>query len=219
MRQSSRLIVLFLFVLSVPDLLSANAPKTRLNVILDTDEVPHLKKWGEQAQSILIEWHPRINNLLPTKGFKTPQKVQLKINKSDQGVGGTVGSSIGLSSSWIEKHPDDFGLVIHELVHVIQSYPSGDPIWLTEGIADYIRWGIYEGKDQNWFPRPKEKKGYKKGYQVTAGFLLWLESDIAPGIVKKLNTAMRNRKYSENLFHAETNQSLDNLWEAYISQK
>ncbi len=34
MRQSSRLIVLFLLVLSVPELLSANAPKTRPNVVL-----------------------------------------------------------------------------------------------------------------------------------------------------------------------------------------
>ena len=195
------------------------ANETPIKVTLDITEVPHLKKWGEEAETLLVEWYPRINNLLPSKGYKVPQTVTLKIRKSDKGVGETGGTLITLSSNWIETHPDDFGLVIHELVHVIQAYPSGDSMWLTEGIADYIRWGIYEGKEQAWFPRPKVKQGYKKGYQVTAGFLLWLESDISPGIVKKLNTAKRNRKYSANLFHIETGQTLDELWDVYISQK
>lgn len=188
-------------------------------VELDTSEVPHLKKWGDDAKSLLVRWHPRISNLLPTKGVNPPQRFILKLCKSDAGVGGTSGTTITVSSHWIEKHPDDLGLVLHELVHVIQAYPSGEPWWLTEGIADYVRWGIYEGKDQPWFPRPQENQGYKKGYRVAAGFLLWLESDIAPGIVKKLNTAIRRRTYSEGLFKAETNQSLDELWKMYITQE
>jgi len=33
-----------------------------------------------------------------------------------------------------------FGMVIHELRHVVQSYHRGNtPGWLTEGIADHIR--------------------------------------------------------------------------------
>ncbi|MEM7559373.1 MAG: basic secretory protein-like protein, partial [Planctomycetota bacterium] len=58
-------------------------------------------------------------------------------------------------------------------------------------------------------------KGYKKGYRVTAGFLLWLEADRAPGIVKKLNTAMRGENYSEKLFKQESGRSLDELWSEY----
>ena len=40
-------------------------------------------------------------------------------------------------AQWISDHPDDFGMVIHELIHVIQAYPAaGDkPGWLVEGIA------------------------------------------------------------------------------------
>ena len=37
------------------------------------------------------------------------------------------------------EHPEDTGMVIHELTHIIQNYPSPDPGWVTEGIADYIR--------------------------------------------------------------------------------
>ena len=32
-------------------------------------------------------------------------------------------------------------------------YPDFDPGWLTEGIADYIRWHLYEEKPLDWmFP-------------------------------------------------------------------
>jgi len=206
-------------VLLIPLCQPVLADDSSIHVELDVSEVPQLKTWGEDAKALLVQWHPRIANLLATKGVTPPRTIALKLRKSDKGVGATSGTTITVSSHWIDKHPDDFGLVLHELVHVIQSYPSGKPWWLTEGIADYLRWAIYEEKDQKWFPRPKEKQGYKKGYRVTAGFLLWLESDIAPGIVKKLNTAMRNGKYSADLFHTETGQSLDELWDAYVNPK
>ena len=50
-------------------------------------------------------------------------------------VGGTAGARIGVSSGWVKKRPGDFGLVIHELVHVIQDYRGGGVGWVTEGIA------------------------------------------------------------------------------------
>lgn len=187
-----------------------------LRVELDVSEVPHLSQWGEEAKAIILEWHPRICSLLPTEGVKPAREITLKLQKSDHGIAGTSGTTITVSSHWIEKHPDDLGLVFHELVHVIQAYPSGKPWWLTEGIADYLRWGIYEGKEPKWFSRPKEPEGYKKGYQVAAGFLLWLESEISPGIVEKLNTAMRRGEYSEDLFKTETERSINELWDNYV---
>ena len=188
----------------------------KLFIELDTGEVPHLQAWGEKAKGVAERWYPRIQNLLPTNDFQPPREISLKIRKSDKGVGGTVGTKITLSSHWVEKHPEDLGLVVHELTHVIQHYPAAKPWWITEGIADYIRWGIFEGKGQDWFPRPKEPQGYKKGYRVTAGFLLWLESDQAPGIVKKLNTAMRAGNYSEKLFKQAAGKSIDELWTEYV---
>ena len=188
-------------------------------VNLDVSETPHLAKWGNRAKTLIIEWHPRLQNLIPTKGFTPPREIDLVIRKTDKGVGGTSGTRITLSSHWLEKHPDDFGLVIHELVHVIQSYPNGEPWWLTEGIADYLRWGIYEGKKQSWFPKPKVKQGYKRGYRVTAGFLLWLETEIEPGIVKKINSALRNGKYTDKIFENETGKTLSSLWDTYTAEK
>ena len=189
-----------------------------VKVHLDTSEVPHLKEWGEKAKQLIIEWHPRIQNLIPSEGFEPPTEVSLKIKKTDKGVGSTSGTKITISSHWIEKKPTDFGLVFHELVHVIQRYPSGKPWWVTEGIADYLRWGIYEAKPQSWFPRPKDKTSYKKGYQVTGGFFLWLETTTSPGIVNKLNAAMRKKEYSNGIFKKETGKSLEELWIQYSSE-
>ena len=124
-----------------------------------------------------------------------------------------------VSSHWIEKNPDDIGLVIHELTHVIQAYPSPHPGWLTEGVADYIRWAIYEGKPLDWFPIDKKPQGYKASYQVTGGFLLWLELDRAPGIVRKLNAAMRHKAYDQEVFKTETGLTLDELWDAYLKER
>ena len=196
--------------------LFANAKE--VNVTLDTSEVPHLKEWGEKAKQLIIEWHPRLCNLIPSEGYVAPTEISLKIKKTDKGVGSTSGTKITISSHWIEKKPKDFGLVIHELVHVIQGYPSGNPWWITEGVADYLRWGIYDAKPPSWFPRPKDKFGYKKGYQITGGFFLWLETTKCPGIVKKLNTAMRKKEYSDEIFKEETDQTIEELWKEYCSE-
>lgn len=179
-------------------------------------EVEQLEDWGEQAAQLIREWHPRLVNLLPSEGFAPPQKVFLRIKHSAEGVGATSGNRISISSGWIEKHPEDFGLVIHELVHVVQRYPRGKPMWVTEGIADYLRWAIYEGKSAERFPRPKATRGYEKGYQVMGGFLLWLETGRNPGIVGTLNAAMREGTYEAKLFTTEDGRTLDDWWAEYV---
>jgi len=50
---------------------------------------------------------------------------------------------------------------------------------------------------------------------VAGGFLYWLETDRAPGIVKKLNTAMRNQTCTAEIFKRETGLTLNELWNAY----
>jgi len=179
--------------------------------------VPELQSWGEKAQAIATEWYPRLANLLPTEGMSPPRTVTIEIKRSRRGVASTSGTVIHLSSHWFEQHPDDVGAVVHEVVHVIQSYRHSGPGWLTEGIADYLRWAIYEGKPQSWFPRSKKPKGYEEGYRVTAGFLLWLEGGRSPGIVKRLNTAMRRGAYRETLFKELCGEELDELWNEYQS--
>lgn len=195
-----------------PLILLADLPTT---IEVDTSQAPKLEAWCTKAQSEMTAWYPRIRNLLADEGFSPPNKIILKGKDSEKGVGGTAGATITIYSGWIQKHPDDLGMVIHELTHVIQHYPSPNPGWVTEGIADYLRWAIYEGKPLTWFPLSQEPSGYTRGYQVAAGFLLWLESGPAFGIVRKLNKAMREGKYSDHLFEESSGKSLPELWTLY----
>ena len=89
--------------------------------------------------------------------------------KSDEGIAYADSNAITVSSRWIEKYPGDIGLIVHEAVHVVQLYPEFDPGWVTEGIADYIRWHLYEKNPLDWFPIGGEEKGYEAAYRITGG--------------------------------------------------
>ncbi|SHI40814.1 Peptidase [Rubritalea squalenifaciens DSM 18772] len=187
------------------------------SVKLDVSQVPEQKEWGLKAAKIMEEWHPRISQFLASPGFTPPGKCSLLIDKNYKGVAFTTGTKITVSSEWIAKHPEDLGVAVHELVHVVQQYPPGQPVWVTEGIADYIRWVQYEKKKLKELPVANEDKGYTKGYQVTAGFFLWLEKNGGEGIVRKLNAAMRKKQYSDQIFEDVTGTNLDDLWSQYLA--
>ena len=58
---------------------------------------------------------------------------------------------------------------MHEAVHVVQLYPEFDPGSVAEGIADYIRWHLYEKNPLEWCPIGGEEKGYETAYRITGG--------------------------------------------------
>lgn len=185
----------------------------KLIVNLDYSETPHLEKWGEDAKQLLLDWIPKISNLLEDKNF--PDEINLVFQKSEEGIAYADSNKIVVSSHWIEKYPDDIGLIVHEGVHVVQLYPSFHPGWLTEGIADYIRWHLYEKKQLDWFPLSKNEKGWEDAYQATGGFLLWLTIEKNPNIVKILHSAMKTESYSDSIFNENCGNDLPKLWMDY----
>lgn len=196
---------------------AAKAPE--LAIQWDISETPEHIAWANRAQKLMVEWHPKISALLESPDFTPPHQLSLKIEKSDKGVAYCAGTSIVVSSHWIEKHPGDIGLAVHELVHVIQRYPNPNPIWITEGIADYIRFAVFEKMPLNKFPVSNKPDAYKGGYRVAAGFLLWLESEKSPGIVKKLNAAMRKKIYTDAMFKEITGLQISDAWKAYVKAR
>jgi hypothetical protein len=105
-------------------------------------------------------------------------------------------------------------MVIHELSHVVQSYPRGVG-WITEGIADYVRYFKYEPKPAP--PKVGAKASYKDGYKTSATFLSWLEKSKDKDIISKLNLALRTSSYKEDLFKEWTGSDLDTLWKEFIA--
>ncbi len=192
-------------------------------ILLDDSEAGEdtsAKAWGNQARALCEEWFPLICRFLATDDWTPPETVRLVLKKDLKAPGATSGATIQLSLRWIADHPDDFGMVIHELTHVIQNYPPGpkQPGWLVEGIADYIRYWKYEPE----LPRRRvdgTRASYRDGYGTTGAFLAWIVARHDKRIVRRLDAALRAQAYSEELFREATGKSLDAAWAEFIASQ
>ena len=105
------------------------------------------------------------------------------------------------------------------MVHIVQHYGrardgNSNPGWLIEGVADYIRWFIYEPPSKRPHPNPTKAK-YTDSYRTTAAFLNYIAEKHDKEIVKKLNAAMRQGKYDPELWKDYTGKTVDELWVDY----
>jgi hypothetical protein len=150
----------------------------------------------------------------------TLKRLTFIIDPNYNGVAATGDGVARYSSIWLQKNPEDIDVVTHEVMHVVQSYPGDSgPGWLTEGIADYVRYkyGVNNEK-AGWTLTPfKATQSYTNSYRITARFLVWLEKNVKPGIVNQLDAAMRTKTYSKNIWMELTGKTLDDLWTAYAS--
>jgi hypothetical protein len=150
------------------------SPTTQLlgadvDITIDSSQAPDLKDWCEkELRPALEKWYPLIVADLPSNGFTAPRKFTVVVDPSYRGVAATGGTRVMVSPDWIKSQSlrqgwnEAVGSVIHEEVHVVQQYGYGrrfrgatsNPVWLVEGIADYIRWFKYEPEDKRPHPSP-----------------------------------------------------------------
>lgn len=148
----------------------------------------------------------------------TSKKVICLIDPKYMGVAAAGGGLIRVNPEWMRKNPEDLDVLTHEAMHIIQSYPNGaGPGWITEGIADYVRFKLgVNNKAANWtLPEYKSTQRYTDAYRVTARFFLWIEKNYNDKIIKKLDHAMRTKTYTESFWVKETGKSVDTLWVDY----
>lgn len=181
---------------------------------VEYDEAPDVKEWAQKARELCEKWYPVISDLLASKDFTPPQEVRLVFREEKKGIAYTSGAKITIVADWIRKHPEDFGMVIHELCHVVQSYPGGVG-WITEGIADYVRYFKFEPKPAP--PKISSKASYKEGYKTTATFFAWIEKSRDGEFIKKLNALLRENRYTEKVFKDWTGEDLETLWKDFIT--
>ncbi len=84
-----------------------------------------------------------------------------------------------------------------------------------EGIADYVRFYHYEPRTPLHLNPARAR--YQNGYRDAAMFLAWIEKAHDPDIVRKLNAALRQGKYTDALFKTYTSRGLDELWDAFVA--
>jgi len=188
--------------------------KYPIQVRLDYTEVPEMKDWCERTRRLVEQWYPVIAEVLASEGHTPARRINLAFRKGNKGIAGTAGANITAFDAWFNAHPEDGGAIIHEAVHVVQAYPRGSPGWLVEGIADYVRFWIYEPQTPRRRFNP-ERIRYTDSYQVTGALLAWLVETHDKAIVTKLNAACRRGEYKNDLFKEYTGKDLDTLWEEF----
>jgi len=108
------------------------------------------------------------------------------------------------------------------MVHVVQQYgrarrdnPDAQraPGWLTEGIPDYLRWYKFEPQSHgaDITKRNISRARYDGSYRPSANFLNWVSENYAKDIVEKLNDAIRQGKYSDDLWTQQTGHTVKDL--------
>lgn len=180
-------------------------------VVLDAGEVPDMQAWCERTRGLLEQWYPVMAEALADADYTPPRRIQLMFRKGAKGIAATSGANITAYDAWFKAHPDDAGAILHEGVHVIQSYPRGNPSWLVEGIADYVRFWIFEPQTPRRRLDPSHIR-HTDSYQVTAAFLAWAVQTHDPDLVRKLNAACRRGQYKDGLFKEYTGKDVDALF-------
>ncbi|WDF70601.1 basic secretory protein-like protein [Sphingobacterium oryzagri] len=145
-------------------------------------------------------------------------KVVFVMDPDYDGIAAAGGGVIRFNPAWFKKNPGDIDIVTHEGMHLVQAYPGGaGPGWITEGIADYVR--FVEGVDNagaKWtLPELKPEHHYENAYRITARFFFWIETKVKKGTMVKLDKAMREKKYTETFWEQQTGKTLDALWDSY----
>ncbi|HTN73839.1 MAG TPA: basic secretory protein-like protein [Pirellulaceae bacterium] len=182
--------------------------------VIDVSDAPEMKAWAEKAVLACEQAYPMINEELASSGFRPASLIRMTLRKDYRGVAETSGDRILGSVKFFTEHPDDIGAMVHETVHVVQQYRGrGNPGWLVEGVADYVRFFKYEPEKRRK-PDPRRAR-YDASYQTTADFLGYVTAKYDLQLVRKLNAAMREGSYKEEMFKEMTGKTVQELGEEW----
>jgi outer membrane protein assembly factor BamB len=192
--------------------------KYPIEFAVDVTDAPEMQPWAEKVARICELAYPMINEELQSDGYRPPHYVTMTLKSRYRGVAEASGNRITGSVKFFTDHPDDVGAMVHETAHVVQQYKGrGNPGWLVEGVADYVRFFKFE--PSNLGRIDIERARYNSSYRVSAAFLAWVSARYDKQLVLKLNRLMREGKYNDEVFAELTGKQLDELdqeWRATL---
>ena len=198
-------------------LTAKTAATPKVKIVFEGEPTAEVRAWADEAARVVIEWWPQVAHLLATDDFHSPEQLTLTFKKELKGPAHRTIDGLFISVPWITAHPDDFGMIIHEMTHAIQDYHDAprDAGWLVEGIADYVRYWHYEPE----VPRRSinfREASYRDGYATTGKFLAWIIANYDRRAVRTLDAALRTGKYTDAIFEEIAGKKLDPLWSEFI---
>lgn len=223
-------------IVEKPILTSFETDDGKYHFTVDATEAPDLVDWSEkELKSVVVEWYPRIVALLASRDYVAPVKVSFRFRHDMRGTpASAAGAGVNLNAPWFrtQLQSEARGAVVHELVHVVQNYWNGrgntnaaqTPGWVVEGIADYVRWFLYEPKSHGAEITQGNvaKANYDSSYRVTGSFLNWLTQTYDKDLVQKLNVAAREGRYAESIWKdltGKTMQELGGEWKKFHERR
>ncbi|MDB5384796.1 MAG: basic secretory proteinF5/8 type protein [Planctomycetaceae bacterium] len=191
-----------------------------VEITIDVIDAPEMREWTEKVARICERAYPMINEELKSDGFVPARRISLTLKKDYDGVAFASGNSITGSVKFFKEHPDDVGAMVHETAHVVQHYRGrGNPGWLVEGVADYVRYFKFEPeKTRRLDP---QRAHYNGSYHTSASFLAYITNKYDKQAVLKINQQMRDGKYTDAIFEqltGKTLKELDEEWRASLKQ-
>lgn len=188
-----------------------------LTLVIEGDIDAKLAPVVGRLTTLFYESYPKLLARFEHPNKPAPRRILIRFERKLEVPAHCSGDRLTISIDWMTKHPDDIGLLTHELTHAVQQYPKSDPGWLTEGIADYAR-HLYGPQPQPGWELPKrltDRQSYTNSYRVTARFLLWLD-EAYPGSVDKLHGRMQEQKFKLDDFKTATGKDVDTLWKECV---
>jgi hypothetical protein len=190
------------------------SPKSS-EIVMDTSQMAVLTDYMKRAETVANTWYPRLIEILGVDAATLPKKIRILMDVNYDGVAAASGAEIRVSAKYVLKNPNDLGMIVHELTHVIQKYPKYNPVWLVEGIADYVRFFHYE-PDTKVRVNP-EKANARQSYRTTGAFLAWAVGKYDKELVRKLDAALKADTYTEEMWTKLTGKTLDQLNDEWLA--
>jgi len=179
---------------------------------MDYSQAPDLKDFSDQVFSTLHAWFDGVNSLLESPNYEPVPAFSVTFDAEYDGVAYASGNRIVGSVNYYRTHQDDVGSMIHEMTHVIQKY-NNCAGWLTEGIADWVRYYNFEPNRKPGKPGPDNH--WTDGYGVSAYFLQWIQKlDEDRNMIYWANKDCREGTYNDDLWPRLTGSTLEQLWAA-----
>ena len=194
---------------------------------IETTETPDLTEWAHnELLPVVEEWYPKIVAMLPSEGFTAPRTFSITFTNDYEGVAATIGNRIVCAPPWFRQQlkGEAIGAVVHELVHVVQQYGRArraggtrPPGWLVEGLCDYIRFYLFEPQLKGATIRPNDaaKAKFDGSYRLTGNFLNFVLTKYDKDLIKELNAAMREGRYTPEIWKTRTGKPVEELAEEW----